>query len=226
MNKSSCLIAPSILSANFLRLGEQITACEKAGADWIHVDVMDGHFVPNLTMGPFIVAQVRQATSLPIDVHLMIDNPDDLLEAFVKAGATNLTVHVETCRDVVSTIKKIHSLDCRAGVTLNPATPVDSITPSIPHADLILVMTVHPGFSGQNFMSDMLEKIASVRKLLDEENSPAYLEVDGGINATNLAHVRDEGANVFVAANAIFRHPGGIAAGIQLMRQELGESCQ
>ena len=215
------LIAPSILSADFLHLGEQIATCEKSGADWIHVDVMDGHFVPNLTMGPFIVAHARRATSLPLDVHLMIDNPQEFLEPFAKAGASHLTVHVESCPDIVSTIRRIHTLGCRAGVTLNPSTPVDRIIPALPHADLVLVMSVHPGFSGQAFMPETLQKIASTRRSLEKIHSSAHLEVDGGINTSNIAGARDAGANAFVAASAVFNHPQGITDAIKNLRQEL-----
>ncbi len=219
MPEKRYLIAPSILSADFLHLGNQIEACEKAGADWIHVDVMDGHFVPNLTMGPFIVEHVRRGTSLPVDVHLMIENPENLLEAFAKAGASHLTVHVETCPDIVGTMKTIRSLGCKAGVTLNPATPASALALALPYADLVLVMTVHPGYSGQSFMPDMLPKIADIRRMLEESGSSADLEVDGGISATTLPEVRSAGANAFVAANAIFKHPGGITEGIRKLRK-------
>ena len=212
------IIAPSILSADFTRLGEQIAACESAGADWIHVDVMDGHFVPNLTMGPFIVEACRRVTTLPLDVHLMIEHPEIFLEAFAKAGASHLTVHVETCSDISSTLKTIQALGCKAGVTLNPDTPAETLQEAIPMADLVLVMTVHPGYSGQVFMQNMLAKVAQVRRMLDEVDSTAWLEVDGGITATNISSARNAGANVFVSANAIFKHPAGIATGIQALR--------
>jgi len=212
------IIAPSILSADFTRLGEQIAACESAGADWIHVDVMDGHFVPNLTMGPFIVEACRRATALPLDVHLMIEHPENLLEAFAKAGASHLTVHVETSADICSTLKAIHSLGCKAGVTLNPATPAETLVEAIPLADLVLVMTVHPGYSGQSFMPEMLAKVAQVRRMLDEVESAAWLEVDGGISTATISPARQAGANAFVAAKAIFKYPAGIAAGIQALR--------
>ena len=212
------IIAPSILSADFTRLGEQIAACESAGADWIHVDVMDGHFVPNLTMGPFIVEACRRATALPLDVHLMIEHPKDFLDAFTRAGASHLTVHVETCADIGSTLKMIHSLGCKAGVTLNPATPSEVLREIIPVADLVLVMTVDPGYSGQAFMQEMLPKVAQVRRMLDDAGSAAWLEVDGGISTTTIASARLAGASAFVAANAIFKHPAGIATGIQALR--------
>lgn len=215
------LIAPSILSADFTCLREQIAACQAAGADWIHVDVMDGHFVPNLTMGPLIVEHLRRITDLPLDVHLMVENPDSLLEAFARAGATTLTVHVEACADVQGTLTRIKALGCRAGVTLNPATPAEVLRPALPLADLVLVMTVQPGYAGQKFMAHLLPKVETVRRMLDEIQSPAWLEVDGGVAAENAARLRDAGATVFVAASAIFQHPQGIAAGIAALREAL-----
>jgi ribulose-phosphate 3-epimerase len=215
------IIAPSILSADFTRLGEQVAAAEASGADWIHVDVMDGHFVPNLTMGPFIVEHVRRVTSLPIDVHLMVANPDQLLDSFASAGATNLTVHVETCPDPTATLKNVRRLGCKSGLTLNPATPAMLLTSHLPLADLVLVMTVHPGYSGQSFMPEMIGKIREVRCMLDELDSPARLEVDGGISAATIRETRDAGADAFVAAHAVFKHPDGIAAGIAALRESL-----
>jgi len=219
MFNKNFFIAPSILSADFLQLGDQLTICEQAGADWIHLDVMDGHFVPNLTMGPFIVEHVHRGTSLPIDVHLMIENPENLLEAFAKAGASHLTVHVETCPDIAATLGMIRSLGCKAGVTLNPATPASALVPALPHADLVLVMTVHPGYSGQHFMPDMLPKIAEIRHMLEDLGSAAPLEVDGGISAVTLPGVRAAGASAFVAASAIFKHPDGVSEGIRALRK-------
>ena len=215
----SYIIAPSILSADFTRLGQQIEACESAGADWIHVDVMDGHFVPNLTMGPFIVEACRRATSMPLDVHLMVENPGRLLEAFSRAGASHLTVHVETCPEIVAVLKTIQSLGCKAGVTFNPATPASALEPALPLADLVLVMTVEPGYSGQTFQPEVLPKIAAVRRRLDEIGSAARLEVDGGLSTANISQVREAGADTFVAAQAIFGHPDGIAAGIRSLRE-------
>lgn len=217
-----CMIAPSILSADFTRLGEQIAECEAAGADWIHVDVMDGHFVPNLTMGPVIVEACRRATSLPLDVHLMIEAPETFLEAFANAGASHLTVHVETCPQIAGTLKRIKSLGCAAGVTINPETPVNALDPALSLADIVLVMTVHPGYSGQAFRPDVLRKIVEISRRLDGIGSSAWLEVDGGISAATLPETRGAGANAFVAAQAVFHHPDGIAAGIRALREKSG----
>jgi ribulose-phosphate 3-epimerase len=218
------VIAPSILSADFTRLGEEIAACEAAGADWIHVDVMDGHFVPNLTMGPFIVEACRRATRLPLDVHLMVERPENLFEAFARAGATRLTVHVEACPDLSGALQAIAALGCQPGVTLNPATPAAALLPAIPLVDLVLVMTVQPGYSGQAFMADMLPKVGEVRRMLEAAASPAWLEVDGGVSAENIVCLQQAGATAFVAANAIFKHPQGIAAGIRALREQIQSS--
>ena len=212
------LIAPSILAADFTRLGAEIEACESAGAEWIHVDVMDGHFVPNLTMGPFIVEACRRATRLPLDVHLMIEEPERYIDAFAEAGASHLTIHVETCRNPTDVIRRIKALGCKAGITLNPATPASSIEPFLPQADLVLVMTVNPGYGGQKFMPEVLPKIEEVREALDRIHSPARLEVDGGISAGTLPGVRKAGADTFVAGNFVFKHPLGIAEGIRSLR--------
>jgi len=212
------IIAPSILSADFTRLGEQIAECEAAGADWLHIDVMDGHFVPNLTMGPFIVEACRRVSKLPLDVHLMIEKPERLLEAFAKAGASHLTVHVETCPHLHRTLEFIKSLGCTAGVTLNPGTPVAALEAVLPLADLVLVMSVDPGFSGGKFVPDSFARVAELRKRLDAINSTAWLEVDGGINAENLPQMKAAGATAFVSATAVFKHPQGIAAGIAALR--------
>jgi len=221
---SKNILAPSILSADFTRLGEQIAECEAAGADWIHVDVMDGHFVPNLTMGPFIVEACRRATKLPLDVHLMVESPERFLETFAKAGASHLTVHVETCPNLERTLQEIKALGCAAGVTLNPETPVSAIEPVLHMVDLALVLTVHPGYSGQAFLPETTRKVAALRRMLDALGSSAWLEVDGGISAQTLPQVRAAGANAFVAAHAVFDYPEGIAAGIKVLREQLNKN--
>jgi len=220
------LIAPSILSADFTRLGEQIAEAEASGAGWIHVDVMDGHFVPNLTMGPFIVEACRRATGLPINVHLMVEQPEKLLEAFAKAGANHLIVHVETCPEIARTLDQIKSLGCMAGVTLNPSTSALSLEAALPLADIVLVLTVHPGYSGQEFMGEEVPKVAEIRRMLDRIGSPAWLEVDGGISVQTISRVREAGADAFVAASAVFKHPDGIAAGIQVLKDTITEHEQ
>jgi ribulose-phosphate 3-epimerase len=215
------VISASILSADFTRLGEEIAVCESAGADWIHVDVMDGHFVPNITMGPFIVEACKRVTKLPLDIHLMIEKPEEYLEAFAKAGASGLTVHVETCPHLDRTLQDIKSLGCKAGVVLNPETPVSEIEPVLHLADLVLVLSVHPGFSGGKFVPESVAKVADIRKKLNALRSSAWLEVDGGINVETLPKMKDAGATAFVAASAIFKHPQGITAGIQALRAQL-----
>jgi len=213
------IIAPSIVSADYLRLADDIRTCETSGADWIHCDVMDGHFVPNLTFGPFLVETYKRASKLPLDVHLMIEQPERYLEAFAKAGASHLTVHVETCPHIHRTMQQIKSLGCLAGVTLNPGTPVSMIEPVLHLADIVLVMSVNPGFSYQTFLPETVSKVAEIRKKLDEIKSSAWLEVDGGISSETLPIMEKAGANAFVSANAIFNHPQGIAAGIKALRE-------
>ena len=215
------VISSSILSADFTRLGEQIAEAESAGVDWLHVDVMDGHFVPNITMGPFIVEWCRKASKLPLDVHLMIEKPERYLEAFAKAGASGLTVHVETCPDMHNTLKQIKALGVRAGVVLNPPTPVSQVEPYLAEADLVLVMSVNPGYSGQKFMPEAIDKVAQVRKKLDALRSSAWLEVDGGIDVTTLPRMKAAGATAYVAATAIFKNPKGIQEGVSALRKLL-----
>jgi ribulose-phosphate 3-epimerase len=215
------LIATSILSADFTRLGEQIGEAEAAGADWIHVDVMDGHFVPNLTMGPFIVEACRSATSLPLDVHLMIEDPDRLLESFAKAGASQLSVHVEACPHLHHTLQTIHQLGCRAGVVLNPGSPAVLVEPVLHLVDLVLVMSVNPGASGQVFLPEVLPKVKEVRRMLDSINPQAMIEIDGGITPETLPSALEAGVQVFVTAYAVFKNPAGIAAGIHALRDRL-----
>ena len=215
------VLAPSILSADFAHLGADLAACQAAGADWIHVDVMDGHFVPNLTLGPLVVEACRRSTSLPLDVHLMIEKPEALLEAFAKAGASRLTVHVETCPHLHRTLQLIQSLGLKAGVTLNPATPAVLLKEILPMVDLVLVMTVNPGFGAQAFLPEMLPKVAEIRRMLDGLGSPAWLEVDGGVSEKTLPALLAAGADAFVAGNAVFKHPDGIAGGLSALKKAI-----
>jgi len=198
------LIAPSILSAAGARLGEEINAVEKAGADWIHVDVMDGHFVPNITMGPAIISSLRKTTRLPFDVHLMIENPDSYIESFATAGADIITVHVEAARHLHRTIDFIKKLGKKAGVSLNPATPLALLEEILPDIDLLLIMTVNPGFGGQQFIQNMLPKITKAANLLSALPNKPLLEVDGGVNLQNIKTIAQAGAQVLVAGNAVF----------------------
>jgi len=211
-------IAPSIVSSDHLRLKEELAACEQGGADWVHVDVMDGHFVPNITMGPFLVETYRRATTLPLDVHLMIEKPERYIEAYARAGAQHLTVHVETCPHLYRVIQEIKTLGCKAGVTLNPGTPVRALEAVLPVVDLVLVMSVNPGFSFQSFLPEAIGRVREVRGMLDQLKSPAYLEVDGGVSDENIAQIAEAGANAFVSANYIFRNPQGTAAGARALR--------
>ncbi|THE14430.1 ribulose-phosphate 3-epimerase [Bacillus timonensis] len=197
-------IAPSILSADFAKLGEEIKDVENGGADYIHVDVMDGHFVPNITIGPLIVEAIRPITKLPLDVHLMIENPDQYIPAFAKAGADFLTVHVEACPHLHRTIQLIKSHGVKAGVVLNPATPVDSIKHVIEDIDLVLLMTVNPGFGGQKFIHSVLPKIEEVAQMVKEKNLNVEIEVDGGVNQETAKLCVQAGANVLVAGSAIY----------------------
>jgi ribulose-phosphate 3-epimerase len=215
------LLSPSILSADFTQLGDQIQQAEDAGADWFHIDIMDGHFVPNLSMGPALVEACSRATNLPLDVHLMIEEPERYLEKFAAAGATNLTVHIETCPDMEKTQAMIHDLGCQAGITLNPPTSAKLIEPYLKNADLVLVMSVNPGFSGQSFLPEVLPKINQIRKMLDQINPEVLIEVDGGINPDTIRQTYQQGARVFVAASAIFNHSSGIKAGIDSLTEQL-----
>lgn len=200
-------IAPSILSADFARLADEVAAVERAGADFLHVDVMDGHFVPNLTVGPPIVESLKKVTKLPLDVHLMITNADAFIPEFADAGADYLTVHVEACPHLHRTIQSIKERGVNAGVTLNPATPMASLQQILGDVDLVLIMSVNPGFGGQTFIPSVLKKIAEARAMLDQIKSQALLEVDGGVKVENAKGIVDAGATVLVAGSAIFSKP-------------------
>ncbi|TMU87830.1 ribulose-phosphate 3-epimerase [Bacillus sp. BHET2] len=197
-------IAPSILSANFAELGNEIKDVEKGGADYIHVDVMDGHFVPNITLGPMMVKAIRPITTLPLDVHLMIENPDQYIDAFADAGADYITVHVEATAHLHRTIQLIKSKGVKAGVVLNPGTPAESIKPILQDVDMVLLMTVNPGFGGQSFIPSVLPKIKQIRDWANEVNPTLEIEVDGGINTETAALCAEAGADVFVAGSAIY----------------------
>ncbi len=215
-------LSPSILSADFSRLGEQVKEAEAAGVEWIHVDVMDNNFVPNLTIGPVIVQALRPVTTLPLDVHLMIERPESLIPAFAKAGADIITVHVETCPHLHSTVQQIKALGVKAGVTLNPATPLSALEEILPYIDLALIMSVNPGFGGQSYIPTSTAKIARLRKMLDERGlSHVELEVDGGVKAHNAAKIVAAGATALVAGSAIFNKTASIAKNVAALRQAI-----
>ncbi len=214
-------IAPSILSADFTRLGDQIQEAEEAGADWIHIDVMDGHFVPNLSMGPAVVEACRRVTRLPLDVHLMVEEPSRFLEAFAHAGADHLTVHIEASPHVHRLVAAVREMGLRPGISLNPGTPAEALSEVLPLVDIVLVMSVDPGYSGQGFIEDVLPKIHTLRRWIKERKLEATIEVDGGIDAGTAPLAAAAGAEVFVAATAVFGYGGGVAAGISALREAL-----
>jgi len=198
------VIAPSILSADFSRLGDEIKAVESAGADWIHADIMDGHFVPNITFGPMIVESVRRVTSLPIDVHLMIENPNDYIPAFAEAGASLISVQVEASIHLNRSVQLIRECGARPGVVLNPSTPVQTLEWIIDHVDYVLIMSVNPGFGGQAFIKNSLEKVRALRQLIQQKNLKTLIEIDGGVNEETIIDIAAAGVDVFVAGSAIF----------------------
>lgn len=203
-NRKRIRIAPSLLSADFSRLAEEVAVCEKGGADWLHVDVMDGQFVPNLTFGAKVIETVRKLTRLPLDVHLMVVQPEKYFDDFAAAGATGLTIHVEAAPHLHRQMQRIRELGCSPGVALNPSTGLEAVREIVPDIDLLLVMTVNPGFGGQKFIPQMLAKISRARDMLDAAGSGATLEVDGGISRDTIAQAHDAGADTFVAGNAVF----------------------
>jgi ribulose-phosphate 3-epimerase len=198
-------LAPSILSADFTRLGDEIRAVEEAGADYIHIDVMDGHFVPNITIGPLVVEAIKNVSNLPLDVHLMISNPDRYIKDFIKAGSNLLSVHAETCPHLQRTVNQIRELGVKPAVVLNPSTSLSMLEYILEEVDMVLLMTVNPGFGGQKFISSMIPKIKKLRKLIDEKHLSVELEVDGGINLDNINQVAKAGADVIVAGSAVFK---------------------
>lgn len=217
--KKQIKLAPSILSADFARIGEQVTEVIEAGADYIHIDVMDGHFVPNITIGAPVLASIRPLTSLPLDVHLMITHPERYISDFTAAGADIVTVHVEACTHLHKTVQSIKELGIKAGVSLNPATSLSTIEEILPYVDLILIMSVNPGFGGQDFIPATLPKIAKLRRILDDKKLSAELEVDGGVNIDNAPGIVQAGADVLVAGNSIFKSREGISRALQNLRE-------
>jgi ribulose-phosphate 3-epimerase len=215
-------IAPSILSADFRRLGEQIAAVENGGASYIHVDVMDGHFVPNLTIGPFIVEWVRKATKLPIDVHLMIENPDNFIARFAEAGASMISVHPEATYHLQRTLSSIRQAGCKAGVVLNPATPLSMIEEVMNDIDYVLIMSVNPGFGGQKFIPSSFDKLRRLRRMIGAHGASAKIEIDGGINTENAADVVASGAEILVAGSAIFSAPNPAEALRKIIKAATG----
>ena len=216
------LIAPSILSSDFSKLGEEIRTVENAGADWIHVDVMDGHFVPNITIGPLVVEAARTVTSLPLDVHLMIENPERYIPDFVKAGAGTISVQVETCVHLNRTIQIIKESDIPAGVVLNPSTPLTSIEWALDDVDVVMIMSVNPGFGGQKFIPSSLYKVRKLKKMIHERGQNTLIEIDGGVNEKNIKSISDAGVDVFVAGSAIFKSPN-YKETIDRFRELIGE---
>lgn len=214
-------ISPSILSADFTRLAKELKDIEEAGADYVHIDVMDGHFVPNITIGPFIVEAVKKATKLPLDVHLMIEAPEKYIADFASAGSDIITVHAEATVHLHKAVQMIKEKGLKAGVSINPATPVCNLANVIEDVDLVLIMSVNPGFSGQGFIRSSLRKIAAVRKMMDERRLSAELEVDGGIKVDNIAEVSKAGADVFVSGSGVFGS-GDYKKTIEAMRKEAG----
>ncbi len=217
-------LAPSILSADFAKLADEIRAAENGGADWIHIDVMDGHFVPNITIGPLIAAAARRSTGLPLDAHLMIEAPERFIDAFAAAGVDILTVHVETCPHLHSTVQKIKDAGMRAGVSLNPATPPEALSEILPFVDLILVMTVNPGFGGQHYIPTGTQKIRRIRQMLDEgEFGAVELEVDGGVSPTNAREIVEAGATVLVAGSAVYNENASVEGNLAALRSAAGQ---
>jgi len=225
------LISPSILASDFARLGEEVREVEKAGCDLIHLDVMDGHFVPNLTVGPPLVKAIRKHSSLVFDTHLMITDPMKYIKSFVDAGADHITFHVETqtSDETIKIIQAIRDAGCTAGISLKPKTPADAVLPFLDKVDLVLVMTVEPGFGGQSFMADMIPKVKTIREYIEKNSLKVHLEVDGGIDASNVSLIAGAGANMIVAGTSVFRNPAGYAgaiAGLHAAQTDFDKACK
>lgn len=221
MSRKPVTIAPSLLSANFARLEEDIRMLEKGGADWLHLDIMDGHFVPNITIGPPVIAAVRKVTKLPLDCHLMISDPDSYIPAFAKAGADYITVHVETCPHLHRTVQFIKSFGVKAGVTLNPATSLSSVREILPEVDMVLLMSVNPGFGGQEFIPSLHRRAVTLRQWIDTQQLDCLIEADGGIKLDNVADVYASGVDVVVSGSGIFASPDPAA-----MVGKMREACR
>jgi ribulose-phosphate 3-epimerase len=219
--KNGVKLAPSILSADFSRLGAQIDEAGKAGADWIHVDVMDGHFVPNITIGPAVVESIRSCTKLPLDVHLMIESPEKYIKQFAEAGSDIITVHAEACKHLHRVVENIKELGAKAGVSINPATPLELIYEILPSIDLMLIMSVNPGFGGQKYIKGSENKVARLRKKIDELGISCEIEIDGGITADNALKVVNAGAQVLVAGSAVFNKKETIAEAIAKIKNSI-----
>jgi ribulose-phosphate 3-epimerase len=215
------IISASIFSADFSRLGDEIKNVENGGVNWIHIDVMDGHFVPNITMGPFIVETCKRITHLPLDVHLMIDNADKFVEPFVKAGASSISVHLEGNSNIHRTLQVVRNLKVKTGLVMNPGTPVEASSDVLHLVDYVLLMSVNPGFSGQSFQEETFGRVKRLRKLLDLVNPQAAIQIDGGVTADNIKRLNEAGASIFVAATSIFKHPKGPTEGIRFLREAL-----
>ena len=220
-NRNGVKLAPSILSADFSKLGAQIDEAEKAGADWIHVDVMDGHFVPNITIGPDVVKSIRSCTTLPLDVHLMVESPEKYIKQFAEAGSDIITVHAEACKHLHRVVENIKELGARAGVSINPATPLELIDEILPSIDLVLIMSVNPGFGGQKYIKGSENKVARLRKKIDDLGLSCEIEIDGGITAENASKVVNAGAGVLVAGSAVFNKKETIAEAIAKIKNSI-----
>lgn len=224
MTASTLQIHPSILTADFANLGQAVGAAQQAGADALHLDVMDGQFVPNLTFGPAVVKAIHQATNLPLDVHLMVHEPDHLLPAFAEAGANLITVHAEACRHLHRTVQHINELGCRVGVALNPATPLEAAGEIVRFIDLLLIMSVNPGFGGQPFIQSTTHKLRRARQLIDDMNPLCDLQVDGGVDRSNIGDVVRNGANVVVAGSAVYNDRADVAENLRALRHAAGNA--